>query len=287
MGASDPDETAAPAGPARLGLARSGPTRLAAAAARRGARLVEQLLRAIDAGEAFLAFQPVHHAHERGRVLFHEGLFRFRDASGAEVPARDFMPAAERTPAAQAVDRAALALALRELADAPGLRLSVNLSARTVGDPEWRAILRAAAARDPAIGRRLVVEITESSALGLPGLVLETMAELRAHGVTLALDDFGAGHSSLGYLKDYRFDILKIDGRFAAGIDSDPDSRALVAPVVALARHFGMLTVAERVETEAQALAFAALGVDALQGFHLGRPTARPLWRTEARREAI
>lgn len=252
---------------------------LAAAAAERHGRTLALLRGALDAGRFHLAFQPVVHAGDPARVHFHEALFRIRDGSGAEVAARSFMPAAEAEGIGREVDRAALALALRELADVPALRLSVNLSARTIGDADWMHLLRREIASRPALSGRLTVELTEGSAPALPGLALEVMDELRSFGVRLALDDFGTGHSSLAHLQDYRFDVLKIDGRFARGIAADRDDRALLASMLGLARHFGMLAVVERVETDAQAAALRAMGVDGLQGYLFGRPTDRPRWR--------
>lgn len=253
------------------------------AAAGRKARTLSGLRAALDRGRAYLAFQPVVDCADPRTVLFHEALFRIRDEAGHEVPAREFMPAAESEEIGREVDRTALALALRELAAAPGLRLSVNISARTVGDPGWMSRLRRAAARRPDVGARLTVEMTESSAPLLPGLVLDVLAELRTFGVRIALDDFGTGHSSIGHLQDYRFDVLKIDGRFARGIEVDGDGRALLAPMLGLARHFGMLAVVEQVETAAQAEALRAMGAGGLQGYLYGRPTGCPAWRRDAR----
>ena len=272
---------------ARPDTGADAPSPLLAAAAEREAKVLAQLRAALARGGAYLAFQPVVDAARTARVRFHEALFRVRDETGREVPAREFMPAAESRPIGREVDRTALALALRELADVPDLSLSVNLSARSVGDAEWMGTLRDALAVRPDLGRRLVVEVTESSALGLPGLALDVMGELRAAGVRIALDDFGTGHSSLAYLQDYRFDILKIDGRFVRGVEADPDSRALLAPMLGLARHFGMLAVVECVETAAQAAALAAMGAEGLQGYHFGHPTAHPPWRALADRQAV
>ena len=253
------------------------PLRIAAAG--RTKRALSVLRAALERGEAYLAFQPVVDAADPSSVLFHEALFRIRDEAGREVQAHDFMPAAEAHEIGREVDRIALALALRELAQARGLRVSVNLSARTLGDRGWMSLLRRAVARRPEVGARLTVELTESSAPSLPGVALEVMEELRTFGTRIALDDFGTGHNSFAHLQDYRFDVLKIDGRFARGIERGGDSRALIAPMLELARHFGMLAVAERVETKAQSDALREMGVGGMQGYYFGRPTACPAWR--------
>ena len=258
------------------------PSPLVAAAAERDGRMLSLLRGALQTGRAYLAFQPVVDAADPRRIHFHEALFRIRDPSGREVEARHFMPLAEGDPLGREVDRTALALTLRELADFPDVRLSVNLSARTIGDAKWMYLLRRELAIRPDLAPRLVVEVTEGSAPPLPGLAIDVMAELRGAGVRLALDDFGAGHSSLARLQDHRFDVLKIDGRFVRGIEDGGDSRALVEPMLGLARHFGMLAVVERVETAAQAAALAAMGADGLQGHLHGRPTGHPPWRRAA-----
>ena len=260
---------------------------ITAAAAGREARALRRLRAGLDAGAAYLAFQPVVDAADPSRVLFHEGLFRVTDESGSEIPAAEFMPAAEACDIGREVDRAALALAIRELVDYPELHLSINLSARSIGDARWMRLLADAVTRVPGLGRRLLVELTERSSPVLPGLVLEVMAELRTVGVRIALDDFGTGHSSLAHLQDYRFDVLKIDGRFTRDIERNADDRALVESMLALARHFGMRVIAERVETGSQAEAMRAMGVCGLQGYLFGRPTTKPLWRTEVARQAI
>ena len=255
------------------------PSPVLRAASERRDRTLAALRVALERGGAYLVFQPVVDAGDPAVPLFHEALLRFRDGTGREVSAREFMPAAEADEIGREVDRTALRLALRELADMPDLRLSVNLSARTIGDGEWMRLLRTGCAAQPAIARRLTVELTEASSPALPCLAREVMAELRAAGIGLALDDFGTGHSSLAHLRDYRFDILKIDGRFVRGIEDDPDSAALVTSMLGLARHFGMLAVVERVETRAEADALRALGAGGFQGYLHGRPTARPAWR--------
>ena len=263
------------------------PSPIATAAAERDARALRRLRAGLDAGSAFLAFQPVVDAAAPSRVLFHEGLFRISDETGHEVPAADFMPAAEARDIGREVDRAALALAIRELVDYPELHLSINLSARSVGDPEWIRLLGSAVSRVPGLGRRLLIELTERSSPVLPSLVLDVMAEMRAVGVRIALDDFGTGHSSLAHLQDYRFDILKIDGRFIRDIERNADDRALLESMLTLARHFGMLAIVERVEAAGQADSIRALGADGMQGYLFGRPTANPAWRQEPARRAI
>jgi EAL domain-containing protein (putative c-di-GMP-specific phosphodiesterase class I) len=118
----------------------------------------------------------------------------------------------------------------------------------------------------------LELEITESVLLDDHHQVAEELSSLRAVGVTLSLDDFGTGYSSLSYLKRFRFDVLKIDRSFVAGLPHDPDDVSLVKAILAMAKGLDLKVVAEGVENHDQ-LGFLALqGCDLAQGYLLARP---------------
>jgi EAL domain-containing protein (putative c-di-GMP-specific phosphodiesterase class I) len=131
----------------------------------------------------------------------------------------------------------------------------------------------------PTIAERLILEITESSAMTVPELVVRFMSDLGRKGIAFALDDFGAGHTAFRYFRDFSFDMLKIDGQFTHNIDRDPDNQALVRALVSIGKHFQMLTVAEMVETAAEAECMRAIGVDCLQGFAFGAPSMKPVFK--------
>jgi EAL domain-containing protein (putative c-di-GMP-specific phosphodiesterase class I) len=114
-------------------------------------------------------------------------------------------------------------------------------------------ILRRFSRNHPDVVERLILEITETSAMQMPEIVTVFMEELRAKGVTFALDDFGAGNTAFRHLKHFCFDILKIDGQYARGVDHDPDNQVVTEALISLGHHFDMLVVAESVETEAEA----------------------------------
>ncbi len=231
---------------------------------------------AISAGRLTLAFQPVVRAGAGHQVAFQEALLRILDPSGRTIPAAEFIDAAESRDTGRRLDCIALQSGLDTLRRWPGLRLSVNMSARSIGYAPWTATLDRALAADPTLAERLIFEITESSAISMPDVVLAFMAGMRSRGVSFALDDFGAGFTAFRHLRDFCFDIVKIDGQFVRGIDTNPDNEVLVAALVSVARHFDMFTVAERVETPAEAAVLAALGVDCLQGYLFGMPAAEP-----------
>lgn len=236
--------------------------------------------------EVLLAFQPVVSSADPQRVAFYEGLVRVLDASGRVIPARDFIAAVETTETGRILDCVALEMGLNTLRRLPGLRLSINMSARSIGYPRWMASLRRGLQRDPTLGERLILEITERSAMTVPELVVTFMSDLQRKGICFALDDFGAGFTSFRYLRDFFFDILKIDGQFTCGIHHDADNQVLVKALVAIGRQFDMFTVAGNVEARADALWLAQAGVDCQQGYFHAAPTVSPRWGAEENRAA-
>lgn len=253
---------------------------LDAAEAQRSAETVALVRAALDDRRALLAFQPVVQARLPGRAAFFEGLIRILDRDGRILPARDFIGAVETTETGRRIDCMALELGLQALAQEPGLRLSVNMSARSIGYPPWLATLERGLRGDPTIAERLILEITESSAMLMPDLVSTFMADMQGRGICFALDDFGAGFTAFRYFREFYFDIVKIDGQFIRGIAASPDNQVLAQALVSIARHFDMFTVAESVETAEDARYLIEIGVDCLQGFYYGVPSTELPWRS-------
>ncbi|RJE82847.1 EAL domain-containing protein [Paracoccus onubensis] len=234
---------------------------------------------AVERGKGFLAFQPIVQARQSQRIAYYEGLIRVADETGRIVPLKDFMPYAETTELGRQIDCLALSLGLQALEEEPALRLAINMSARSIGHPEWNRILYEGVRRNPQTSERLILEITESSAMELPQQVNKFMREIQQYGVSLALDDFGAGYTSFRYLRDFCFDMVKIDGQFVRRIAKQPDNQVLTRALQSIALHFDMFTVAESVETADDAAFLIELGVDCLQGFYFGAPTLAPPWK--------
>jgi EAL domain-containing protein (putative c-di-GMP-specific phosphodiesterase class I) len=235
--------------------------------------------KALEQRNALLAFQPVVQARMPKRAAFYEGLIRILDDTGRIIPARDFIPAIEATELGRKVDCLALEMGLATLAQEPGLRLSINMSARSIGYPGWLNTLERGLRVDPTIAERLIMEITESSAMLMPDLVTVFMQDMQQRGICFALDDFGSGYTAFRYLKEFYFDIIKIDGEFIRGIHDNPDNQVLTQALVSIARHFDMFTVAECVETAEDARYLIDIGVDCLQGYYFGAPSAKAPWR--------
>ena len=251
---------------------------LAQAVALRDADIVNMVRDAVEHNQTMLAYQGVIIANDLGRVGFYEGLFRVTDETGRVIPAKDFIHAVERTELGREIDRLALRMGLQMLQKHANLRLSINMSARSIGYQPWLSTLNTWLRKDATIGERLILEITESSAIEQPEITMDFMERLTRHGICFALDDFGSGYTALRYLKDFYFDIVKIDGAFCQGVADDPDKSALVKAMLSIASHFDMLAVAEGVERGEDVRALVDMGVDCLQGFYFHSPTTRPTW---------
>jgi len=176
------------------------------------------------------------------------------------------------------LDVAALRNAISVIADQRNSRIAVNLSAASIGDYAWLDILRAAYDRDPICGEFLIVEITESAFLELSASNLEFLYEIRRFGASIAIDDFGAGHTSIGHLGKFRFDFLKIDKSFVKDFQTNEGAGYLIQSMINIARHFEMVSIIEGVEDHVIGLRLAEMGADCLQGYAYGRPAFREDW---------
>ena len=242
------------------------------AMASRDADVLTLVREALGAGRARLAFQPIVTAGPQGRTAFYEGLIRLMDKGGRVIPAAHFMPVIEETDLGRQIDCLTLELAFKLLRATPLLRLSVNVSARSLGDSKWRRILEDGLADKSALGHRLIFEISESSAMMLHEVVIRFMDEMQPRGVAFALDGFGAGLIAFRHLKDFFFDLVKIDKGFIRGVETDPDNQVLTEALLTVAHQFEMLVIADGVETAQEADFLTRLGADCLQGFYYGVP---------------
>ncbi len=244
----------------------------------RDGNVVQMVEQAVRQRQTLLAFQPVMQAHPPHQTAFYEGLIRVLDSTGRVVPARDFLPVVETTELGREIDCAALEAGLRTLIQNPSVRLSLNMSARSIGYKRWMNILSQHLNKDQTLGERLMLEISESSATTIPELVIDFMDRLQERNIGFALDDFGGGLTAFKNLRDFFFDAVKIDSQFVHGVHANPDNQSVVKALVAVAKQFDMLIIANRVETVEDAEFLVANGVDCLQGFLFGTPTVRPPW---------
>ena len=237
---------------------------------------VQIAMGAISSGDLTIAYQPVVSAADKNRIAFHECLVRVRDSSGELTAAAKFMPAMEQLGLATLIDRQMLVMALNALTLQPSLRISVNIFPQTMQDAQWLILFDEGTRLDPTLAERLIIEVTETAAMLEPARTLDFMDRLRRKGCAFALDDFGMGHTSFGSLRDFRFDIIKIDGSFITDVTTNPDSRFFVTKLVEIADYFDLMTVAEFVQGPAEARILHDLGVEYFQGFYFGAPSLLP-----------
>lgn len=208
------------------------------------------------------------------RVAYHECLARILMPGAEPLTAARFVPAAERDGQIHAVDRRVLAIALDLLGRHPGISLAVNVSGLTVTDRGWLTLLNVLLAGRGDVARRLVVEITETAAMGDIQDAFRFVGTVKDAGCRVALDDFGAGYTSFSQLRELPVDIVKIDGAYVGGVTEPGRQSRFIEALATLAHYRGCVTVAECVESEEQGESLARLGVQFLQGYRYGRPGA-------------
>jgi diguanylate cyclase (GGDEF)-like protein len=241
--------------------------------------LSNHLRDALQRDELALHYQPIIEL-ATGRVLGVEALARWQHRTRGLVSPARFVGVAELTGLANALDQWTVERACRDYAELRDTfggqpRIAVNISAGHLADPDFEAmVLAAAAAHDVADGG-LVLEITENVLMADPGLAGVLLQRLRDRGVDSSIDDFGTGYSSLAYLGRLPVTTLKIDRAFIERITEDPDALAITASIVDLARTMRMTSVAEGVETVEQAALLRSLSCTAAQGF-LWSPAMSP-----------
>ncbi|WP_429740720.1 ABC transporter substrate binding protein [Enterovibrio makurazakiensis] len=209
--------------------------------------------------------------------LYFEVLVRMRDREGNHVAPGLFIPAAERYNMAHLIDKRVIEKTLGWFESNPECiddiaMISINLSGRSMSDAGFIAFLIDAVTTSKLPSTSICLEITETAAIGNLTDAIELFTKLKRLGCTIALDDFGSGLSSFGYLKRLPVDIIKIDGQFVRDIAEDETDYAMVRAIHELATQMGKKTVAEFVENEAILTRLKTLGVDYAQGYHFSRP---------------
>jgi diguanylate cyclase (GGDEF)-like protein/PAS domain S-box-containing protein len=251
-------------------------------------RMAEEaaLAAGIAGDELVVHYQPVFDL-QTGRAVGAEALVRWERPGHGLVPPGRFIPLAEESGLVVELGRWVLRRACAEAAGwaatAPALAggtVSVNVSARQLNHPAFLVEVGEALSESGLPDDRLVLEITETSLVDDTAAILEVLDSLRARGVRLALDDFGTGYSSLGYVQALPVDVLKIDKSFVDPITAHGHGTSLSEVVLKLAEATGLRTVAEGIESRAQADVLRRLGCELGQGFALARPV--PLGELEA-----
>lgn len=244
---------------------------------RRSLSISEQVRAALREERILFAFQPVV-AAATGVVDHYECLLRMRAPDGRLVSAGEFVPVIEQLGFIRLIDRHVLDKTLAELEAHPKVKLGFNISGLTAADRPWLRSLISQVRNRPDLASRMVVEITETAALYDIEESARFVSALRHAGCHVALDDFGAGHTSLRHLQNLAVDTVKIDGSFIRNLAGSSDNQVFLRHLLGLAKGFGFLTVAEGVATAEDAAILRREGVGFLQGYHFGRPSLERPW---------
>jgi diguanylate cyclase (GGDEF)-like protein/PAS domain S-box-containing protein len=240
------------------------------------ARLESGLRRALPLDQFVLHYQPIRELRS-GRIVGLEALVRWKHPEYGLLPPKDFVALAENVgvivPLGAWVLRRACerTRAWREQ-NRGDLMIGVNLSAREVQDEKFALQVEQVLRETGLSPAALDLEITESVAMQSVETTAQVFRQLFALGVRISIDDFGTGHSSLSYLKNFPVNRLKVDRSFINGMARDVRDRAIVAGILSIAHNLGVKVVAEGVETQEQASILAELGCDEVQGFFFGAP---------------
>lgn len=233
-------------------------------------RLDLEAVAALNERRVRLALQPVVTA--KGRIpAFHEALLRVERPQGGFLAAAELVPLLERRGLVNLFDHRVLELAMTHLTDRQDAVLSINVSPRTLADADWIEGFEASAGANPGAAKRLIVEVTETATIEDPERMARLLTRIKQRGARVAIDDFGAGHTSLRHLRAFPIDILKLDGAFTQNLRRSTDDRFFVRTLLELAHHLGVETVAEWVDDELQASMLCDWGVTYLQGHLVGK----------------
>jgi diguanylate cyclase (GGDEF)-like protein/PAS domain S-box-containing protein len=254
-------------------------------------QVVSALRHALELHQLTIHYQPQCSARD-GRIIGAEALLRWHHPVLGQVSPEEFIPAAEDSGLIVAIGEWVLRRAVRQMKAwldegmAPFV-MAVNLSTVQFRHPNLPAMVAAILAEEQLPAQYLELELTESGAMHDPPAAIAVMDQLHEHGVRMAIDDFGVAYSSLSYLKKFKVYKLKIDQSFVRDISTDPEDRAIVTAIIAMARGLGLRTIAEGVETAAQLEFLREHGCEEIQGYYFSKPlTAEQFGRFARQAEA-
>jgi diguanylate cyclase (GGDEF)-like protein len=242
--------------------------------------ITAQLRRALQDDELVIHYQPFV-AVSSGEIVGAEALVRWQHPTRGLLPPSAFLYACEQHPWLNVeISRHILGAVLGQLAEwdreIPGrlpLGIAINLAPTRLKDPTLRPTMAAALEQAGVPAERVIVEITEGAIMDFEIDAPKALAQIAGLGVRIALDDFGAGHSSLAHLRDFPLHVIKVDKSFVRGVVARESDRAVIAAVLAIAEQFGATVVIEGIEESDQRQAIVAMAPDVIaQGYHFARP---------------
>tara|TARA_R110002020_G_scaffold462484_1_gene682036 strand:+ start:1072 stop:3180 length:2109 start_codon:yes stop_codon:yes gene_type:complete len=233
----------------------------------------QELRQAIMNGDVRVVFQPLINAKSR-EVSGVEALARWTSPTRGPVSPEVFIRVAEKAGLIEQLGYHILRTAIREGARWPGIDISVNISPLQLRNPYFCSQVRDALAEARFAPERLTVEVTEGVLILNPAQVKRAFKGLRELGVKIALDDFGCGYASIGALREFGFDSMKIDRSLIVALDRDLNGGAVLQATVALANALQLPVTAEGIETEEQATVVRLSGCGTLQGYLFSMPLA-------------
>jgi EAL domain-containing protein (putative c-di-GMP-specific phosphodiesterase class I) len=243
-------------------------------------RATDEIVSALNERRISLAFEPIADAGTR-RPAFYESLMRVHRADGSEIPTQQLVTVAERLGLIRLLDHRVFETVVAELAASPDVSLSINVSPASMSDSEWWTGLAARLRLHPGAAQRLIVEITETSAIRDVKETRGFVSRVKDLGCRIAIDDFGAGYTSFRNLRQLGVDIVKIDGSFVQNMLRTPDDKIFVQTLLELAHRLGLQTVAEWVQDEEAAVLLRDWGCNYLQGEWIGRASRDRVWQAD------
>ncbi len=239
---------------------------------RRRIDVSQKVRKAITEDRMVLYFQPIFDINN-DKISYYEALIRMKEINGDVTGPNDFIPALEAAGEMHLLDRWIIKLATRTLKEHPELNhIAINLSAQAFKDENLVPSILESLKNTGVNPSRITFELTESASLFNLNITQRVIAELHALGCSFSVDDFGSGFSSFSYLKDLPADYIKLDGSFIQNLHKDTIDQALVKAIIQVIQALGKKAVAEYVENGEILEILKDMGIDFVQGYHIGHP---------------
>lgn len=239
---------------------------------RRWINISQKIRKAVAEDRMLLYFQPIFDV-QKNEISYYEALVRLQEVNGDILGPGEFIPALEASGEMHLLDRWIIRLATKTLRDYPELNhIAINLSAQAFKDESLVPSILESLKETGVNPNRITFELTESASLFNLSITQRVISELHKLGCSFSVDDFGSGFSSFSYLKDLPADYIKLDGSFIKNLHNDTVDQTLVKSIIQVIQALGKKAVAEYVENQEILDILKAMGIDFVQGYHIGHP---------------